>query len=389
MGTELRVLMVEDSADDAELILRALRQGGYDTITYSRVETADGMATALEIGGWDVILADYNLPAFSGPAALELLKAEGLDLPFLIVSGAVGEEAAVACMRAGASDYLLKGSLTRLAAAVEREVRVARDRQVQRDEERRIRVLEIAQLQAERESQFKSQFLANMSHELRTPLNAIIGFTELLEREMAGPLAPKQKDFVEMVLTSSRHLLGLINDILDLSKINAGQVSLSWETVAMPTLLEPVMNVLAPLIAQRGVTLETDIPGNLPELRVDPLRIKQALYNLLANGIKFTPSGGTVALRARVEGDRFRIDVADTGVGIRTEDLPLLFHEFQRIEMPRGSEVEGTGLGLALTKRLVELHGGEVLAESELGRGSTFSIRLPLVSRREPAIPAP
>jgi signal transduction histidine kinase len=377
MSKELRVLLVEDLEDDAELILRDLRRGGYEP-DYRRVETAEEMAAALEEGGWEIILSDYNLPRFSAPAALELLKSKDVDVPFIIISGTVGEQTAVECMRAGASDFLLKGNLTRLVAALQRELRAARDRQAQREEEERRREIEIAREQAERENQFKSLFLASMSHELRTPLNAIIGFSELIEDEKAGPLAPTQKDYIHSVLTSARHLLSLINDVLDLSKIEAGRETLSTEWVQPNTLVEAVLEVLRSLAIKQGGKLETDVPADLPEILVDPVRIKQVLYNLLSNGLKFTPPGGTVSLRVRLAGDRIRIEVADTGPGIRREDLPLLFREFQQLRGPGRSKLEGTGLGLVLTKRFVELHGGEIAVASEPGKGTTFTVELPI-----------
>jgi signal transduction histidine kinase len=376
MSTDLRVLLVEDSPDDANLVLRTLRREGF-VPDFLRVETAEAMSAALDEGGWEIILSDYHLPRFSGPEALELLKEKGLDVPFVIVSGTVGEKAAIECMRAGARDYLLKGNLSRLAAALQRELRAAQDRRRQREEELRSAEIELAREQAERENRFKSQFLAQMSHELRTPLNSIIGFSELLERETAGPLLPVQKEYLELVLTSSRHLLRLIEDVLDLSKVSVGAADLRLESTSLETLVESVVSGLKPLVSRGRVTLDSAVASGLPELRVDPLRLKQILYNLLANGIKFTPAGGGVALRAQPEGDRCRIDVSDTGIGIRREDLPLLFREFQRLAPQDGVQREGTGLGLALTKRLVELHGGELSVESEPGRGSTFTVRLP------------
>ncbi|HEV8582803.1 MAG TPA: ATP-binding protein [Thermoanaerobaculia bacterium] len=380
MSKKLRVLLVEDLEDDAELILRDLRRGGYEP-DYRRVETAEEMASALDEGGWEIVLSDYNLPRFSAPAALELLKSRGMDVPFIIISGTIGEQTAVDCMRAGASDFLLKGNLTRLVAALQRELRAARDRQTQREEEQRRREIENAREQAESENRFKSQFLANMSHELRTPLNAVIGFSELLEDEKAGPLAPMQRDYIEAVLASARHLLNLINDILDLSKIDAGRVTLSPEPTSIAALVASIKSVLQSLANKSGVALETDVAADLPELHVDPLRIKQVLYNLLANGLKFTPKGGRVSLRARREGDCVRVDVVDTGIGIRREDLPLLFREFQQIASPGRVKPEGTGLGLALAKRLVELHDGEISVKSEPARGTTFTVKLPLQSQ--------
>ena len=223
----------------------------------------------------------------------------------------------------------------------------------------------------------KSSFLANMSHELRTPLNAVIGFSELLEQEIFGTLTDKQRSYVGNVLISGRHLLQLVNDILDISKVEAGRMDLICEWTHLGGVVDIVRSVIQAQATKKGINLEVSISNELPELYIDPGRIKQVLYNLLSNGIKFTPRGGTVRLSSHFEDDRVAIDVADTGVGISAENLPRLFHEFEQIPQARGVRPEGTGLGLALTKRLVALHGGEVSVESKVGQGSIFSVWLP------------
>ena len=223
----------------------------------------------------------------------------------------------------------------------------------------------------------KSSFLANMSHELRTPLNAVIGFSELLEQEIFGTLTDKQRSYVGNVLISGRHLLQLVNDILDISKVEAGRMDLICEWTHLGSIVDIVRSVIQAQAAKKGINLEVSIAKTLPEIYIDPGRIKQVLYNLVSNGIKFTPRGGTVRLSAHLEDDQIVIEVADTGVGISAENLPRLFHEFEQIPQSRGVRPEGTGLGLALTKRLVALHGGEVSVESKGGQGSVFSVWLP------------
>ena len=224
----------------------------------------------------------------------------------------------------------------------------------------------------------KSAFLANMSHELRTPLNGVIGFSELLEAEHFGPLTDRQRIYVQNILVSGRHLLTLVNDILDLSKVEAGKLNLSREWTSLEHIADGVMSIVKPLADKRGVVVELSLQPNLPDLLADPVRLKQVLYNLLSNGIKFTPRGGKVIIRARLlEGGRVSVDVEDSGVGIAAEDMPRLFREFEQIDQPDGNKQEGTGLGLALTKRLVEMHGGEVTVRSEVGKGSCFRVILP------------
>jgi PAS domain S-box-containing protein len=231
----------------------------------------------------------------------------------------------------------------------------------------------------------KSGFLANMSHELRTPLNAVIGFSELLEQEIFGGLNDKQRAYVSNVLVSGRHLLQLVNDVLDISKVEAGRMDLAYELTPIGSIVDVVRGVISPVAAKKGINLEVSVPAQLPDVSIDPGRIKQVLYNLISNAIKFTPRGGLVRLGAAADDLHVVVTVSDTGVGISREDLPRLFREFEQLPQPGGTRPEGTGLGLALTKRLVELHGGRVEVESELGKGSTFSVLLPLRSPDESA----
>ncbi len=229
----------------------------------------------------------------------------------------------------------------------------------------------------------KSAFLANMSHELRTPLNAVIGFSELLEQQIFGGLNDKQRNYVGNVLVSGRHLLQLVNDILDISKVEAGRMDLAYERTPIGSIVDVVRGVIGAVAAKSGINLEVALPPGLPDVYIDPGRIKQVLYNLISNAIKFTPRGGAVRLVARADARSLVVSVSDTGIGIARADLPRLFREFEQLAQPNGIRPEGTGLGLALSRRLVELHGGRVEVESELGRGSTFSVHLPLKSPDE------
>ena len=240
---------------------------------------------------------------------------------------------------------------------------------------------------ADTANQAKSAFLANMSHELRTPLNAVIGFSELLEQQIFGVLNEKQTAYVGNVLVSGRHLLQLVNDILDISKVEAGRMDLAYELTPIGGIVDVVRGVIQAVAAKKGINLEVSVPDDLPPVQVDPGRIKQVLYNLISNAIKFTPRGGVVRLSAVEDGEYLVVRVADTGVGIARADLGRLFREFEQLPQPGGVRPEGTGLGLALTKRLVELHGGKVEVESELGKGSTFSVFLRLRSLEEASSP--
>jgi signal transduction histidine kinase/DNA-binding response OmpR family regulator len=236
-------------------------------------------------------------------------------------------------------------------------------------------------------SAYKSQFLANMSHELRTPLNAIIGFAELLHDEEVGPLEEQQKDFLSDVLRSGRHLLQLINDVLDLAKVEAGKLDFRPEKVEPELLVAEVLGILRTTASTKRVHVHSQVDKSVDELLIDPARLKQVLYNYVSNALKFTPEGGTVQIRISAEGeDKFRMEVEDTGKGISPEDLQRLFVEFQQIHDGSDKRHAGTGLGLALTKRLVEAQGGRVGVRSTVGKGSTFFAVLP--RRSEKIVPA-
>ena len=269
----------------------------------------------------------------------------------------------------------------------------------------RTHALEAANQQLARASQFKSEFLANMSHELRTPLNAILGFAQLLLGQTTESLSAKQHRFLTHIFTSGQHLLQLINDVLDLSKVEAGKVVLHPEALSVRKVLEETLVIVRGLADKKELRLETAISSDLPSLVADPVRLKQILFNLLSNAVKFTPERGQITVSVtRSDGagaeterssprtvespetsqgsaaDWLEMRVADTGIGIKAEDMPRLFREFVQLEAAATKHHEGTGLGLVLTRRLVELHGGRIWAESEgAGRGTCFVVRLPFV----------
>jgi signal transduction histidine kinase len=236
--------------------------------------------------------------------------------------------------------------------------------------------------QLELASKNKSEFLANMSHELRTPLNAIIGFSELLLERMFGDLTPKQEEYVRDILSSGKHQLALINDVLDISKVEAGRLELERSAFSVSQLVEDAVAFVRARATQRHITLSEQLDPELGEIHADQRKLKQVLVNLLSNAVKFTPDGGRVAVRgARMNGE-VTIAVSDTGAGIAPADLDLIFREFGQTASARGHE--GTGLGLALAKRIVELHGGRIWVESTFGQGSTFTCALPVTAARQP-----
>jgi PAS domain S-box-containing protein len=247
--------------------------------------------------------------------------------------------------------------------------------------------LEGQNLRVQEANRLKSEFLANMSHELRTPLNSIIGFTELMHDGKVGPLNANQKEYMGDILTSSGHLLQLINDVLDLSKVESGKMEFRPEVLDLSRTISEVRDILRTLSGSKRISIAMEISPDLGQVELDPAKLKQVLYNYLSNALKFTPEGGHVTVRTLAEGpDRLRLEVEDTGIGIRSEDIGRLFVEFQQLDASSAKKYPGTGLGLSLTKRMIEAQGGEVGVRSTPGQGSTFFAVLPRICRA-PAVP--
>jgi signal transduction histidine kinase len=238
--------------------------------------------------------------------------------------------------------------------------------------------------QLESANRHKSEFLANMSHELRTPLNAIIGFSEALQERLFGELNEKQAEYVADIHGSGRHLLSLINDILDLSKIEAGRMELEPSEFDLRGVLETAITLVRERAMRHGIALGLEVAPGVGTIRADERKVKQVLLNLLSNAVKFTPDGGSVRVGARMNGEAVEVSVADTGVGIAPEDQASVFEEFRQVGRDRARKAEGTGLGLTLVKKFVELHGGAIRLESAVGRGSTFIFTLPVSSAGRP-----
>ncbi len=490
MGIPIRVLIVEDSEADTLLIVRELQGGGYEP-AWSRVETEEAMSAALERQSWDLILSDYSLPQFSAMAALKIVKQRGLGLPFIIVTGSVGEETAAATMKAGANDYLLKGNLTRLLAAVTRELREATERRARKQAEqlfreqsrildafftssvtpivfldRQYNFIRVNQAYADAcqrdisdfaghnhfdlypsdakaifdevvraktplrvegrpfvfpdhpergvthwdwmltpikndagETEFlvfslnnvterkrlekeRADFMAMIVHDLRSPLTNVVGAASLLEDGLLGPVNDEQKKWLRKIATDAQNLAELVNDFLDLSRIEAGRIDLVKEEVDLAQVVRVVVEGFLLLAKQKEISLKCSIVSTLPKLEADARRLEQVFSNVLSNAIKFTGEGGTIEVGAGQEDQpMITVWVKDSGIGVPSHEIGSLFEKYRQIKTGKISRNRGTGLGLFICKMIVEAHGGRIWVESEEGKGATFFFTLPLSSR--------
>jgi signal transduction histidine kinase len=380
----IRVLVVDDEAAHMQALCDTLRDYGYQTLGFTAGEPA---LAALAEGRYQLLLADLMMPGMDGITLLQQALLADPDLACLIMTGAGTITSAVEAMQLGALDYILKPfklsvilPVLKRALAM-RQLRIDKARVEQSLRERAAelaeanRALDLARAQAELASRAKSSFISSMSHELRTPLNAILGFSHILSSATLPSTPAQKREFAAHILKSSKHLLALINEILDLAKVESGTMELDLQTVPLQELIRECTALIEPLCAARGVRLDALAPTGLG-VRADPTRLKQILLNLLSNAAKYNREHGSVALQCRRIGARVRVSVFDTGPGLRPDQIAGLFQPFNRLGQEGGSE-EGTGIGLVVTRRLVELMGGAIGAASEPGEGSEFWIDLP------------
>jgi PAS domain S-box-containing protein len=498
MATPIRVLIIEDSDNDKELLLIALKRGGYDA-EYVCVETAEAMTVALDQHEWDIIISDYSMPRFNGLQALQIAKDKRPDLPFILISGTIGEELAVQAMKEGAGDYLMKGNIKRLIPAIERELKdaeVRRHRKIAeealKESEIRFRVLtesapvgifttdskggtnyvnprwcEISQLnfeeslgfgwlkathpddreslasgwqqisnaaepskmeyrflhpdgteawvigqavpqkdgagnllgyigtitditerkkmeadliaskeKAEESDRLKTAFLHNISHEIRTPLNSIVGFSRLITEP---DIAPEElESYAEIINKSSDNLIAIIADIIDIATIEAGQDKLNSKEINVNSLCARVLKKFTEIAQKQNISLicNASLPDNDANIVCDDAKLFQVFNNLIGNALKFTKQG-TVSFGYQPDGDFLKFYVQDTGIGIAPEMHHEIFKRFRQVESTATRKFGGSGLGLAISKANIELHGGRIWVESEIGKGATFYFTIP------------
>jgi signal transduction histidine kinase len=391
------LLAIDDDPDNRAFLTKAVTRQGFEVVTAPSATQArrqlDGRRPAL-------IFLDVQMPEESGLTLLPQMLRDYPDSVVVMMTAYGSEQVAAEALRGGADDYiakpidlqrlreLLERNLEKQRLRAERQSLVARLKDSNRYLMRQHAALrradeEILQVnrQLEQSNRYKSEFLANMSHELRTPLNAILGFSEILLDGTMNLSAGERTEFLRNIHSSGQHLLGLINDILDLAKIEAGKMELHTEELDVAEALQEVTAILEPMARQQGLNLTTVGLAEAKPVKVDRSKFKQVLYNLLSNAVKFTPPPGHITLTVKDSPEQLTISVRDTGIGIKPEDLPKLFREFEQIDGSYTRRYQGTGLGLALCRRFVQMHGGRIWAESHFGKGSTFTFTMPRESR--------
>ena len=394
------LLAIDDDPDNRAFLTKAVAKQGFEVVTAPNATQArrqlDSRRPAL-------IFLDVQMPEESGLALLPQMLRDYPESVVVMMTAYGSEQVAAEALRGGADDYIAKPiDLQRLRALLERNLDkqrlraerqslVARLKDSNRYLMRQHAALrradeEILQInrQLEQSNRYKSEFLANMSHELRTPLNAVLGFSEILLDATMNLTSGERTEFLRNIHSSGQHLLGLINDILDLAKIEAGKMELHAEEMPVAEALQEVTSILEPMARQQGLQLILAGLADVGVIKADRSKFKQVLYNLLSNAVKFTPPPGQITVTVKDSPEQLTVSVHDTGIGMKEEDLPKLFREFEQIDGSYTRRYQGTGLGLALCRRFVEMHGGRIWAESHFGKGSTFTFTIPRDARLGP-----
>ncbi|MBA7598678.1 Sensor histidine kinase RcsC [subsurface metagenome] len=374
------IVVVEDEMGARATLCGILEDAGYEVIGLERGSEA---LEAIRSSAFDIIITDIRLPDVGGREILELAKEINPDAAVIMMTGYASVETAVDAVNQGAYAYFVKPVdpdeiKTTIANALRHQRLLQENKRLVDSLQRSNKLLFEANEELMQATQAKSEFLAHMSHELRTPLNVIIGFSELLLDEVPGKINEEQRRCLNDVLGGGNNLLNLINDILDLSKIESGKMELSLRNFSLSGVIEALRSVMLPILTPRDQSLDVELEEGLPQVYADKAKVRQVLLNLLSNSTKFTPDGGRLKIEAAREDERCRVSVIDNGIGIKPENQEKIFEEFCQIESPLTEEKGGTGLGLAIARQIVERHGGRIWVDSDYGQGSRFNFTLPL-----------
>ena len=365
---KLRALLVEDNALDAELVLRALRRDSFD-VTAVIVQDEAGFEEALRTHSPEIVLADYNLPNWKGMETLTVLRRQNLDIPMILVSGALGDVTAVECIRQGATDYVLKDGLARLPEVVRRALQEKYERGLRRQAETDLakKADELARSNADLE-----QFAYVASHDLQEPLRMVAAYTQLLSERYRGKLDENADKFIGYASEGALRMQVLIQDLLAFSRV--GRANGTYSTIDCNAVLEEVRKTLGPAIQECSAAVEY---AKLPSVWADRTQIAQLFQNLIGNAIKFRgEKAPVISIEAEKTGQHWQFSVADNGIGIAPEFADNIFVVFQRLHAR--TEYPGNGIGLAICKKIIERNGGNIWVESQAGCGATFKFTIPL-----------
>lgn len=355
----LKTLIVEDNPNDAELLIVALQRGGF-TVEAKRVDDSVEFENALDHNQWDVIFSDHSMPAFSSFQALEIRNRKGIDTPFIILSGVMGEDMAVEAMKAGASDYFVKGKLNRLASAVKRELNEVKERESRK--------------QAEWEL---GRFVASITHDLKTPLHAEFRVLQLLDSNKYGELTEEQHEMIQELIRSNQYAQHMVNNILFAYKYKENRVQLSLSEVDMIEFVDSLLNSISirALLEEKSQELVLEFPECVSPIQIDATEMQRVLLNLVKNSIDYTPEKGTITVSMVQLDNKIRVSVTDTGSGVDPQVEQYLFSPYA--SAAKRYRKMGIGLGLYLSKQIIEAHQGTI-GYQNMKPGSQFYFELPI-----------
>jgi len=380
MPTSVTIIVVDDDMGTRVTLCGILEDAGYKVIGLERGTEA---REAIRENNFDVIITDIRLPDVGGMEILEVAKEINPDAAVIMITGYASIETAVDAVNQGAYAYFVKplnpDEIKTTIANVLRQQRLSREnKRLVESLQCSNKLLNEANEKLKKVTQTKSDFLAHMSHELRTPLNIVIGFSELMLDETPGKINEEQRQCLDDILSSGNQLLNLINDILDLSKVESGKMELKLRDIIIANIMKSLKSAVMPMLLPKKQDLEIDIEEGIPPVYADKSKVEQVLLNLLNNATKFTSDGGKLKIEVARNNDWCQISVIDDGIGIREDDYERIFESFNQLTNPLVAEQGGTGLGLTIARQIIERHGGRIWVESEYGKGSRFSFTIPL-----------